>query len=438
MIPEWAAGFWQSKLRYKTQDELLSVALEYKRRGLPLSVIVTDFFHWTVQGDWKFDPVSWPDPAKMVQELEGMGVKLMVSIWPTVNENSVNYKEMNERGLLVSTERGVRALRSFFDNRPEGPIYVYLYDPTNPNARKFIWEQVKQNYYLNGVRVWWLDLCEPELEDAHDYDNLRYFLGNGLEVGCIYPLMHEQAFYEGMKSEGENEIILLCRSAWAGSQRYAAAVWSGDIQSTFEALRTQVKVGMNIGLSGIAWWTTDIGGFSNGDIRTPYFRELIVRWFQFGVFCPIFRLHGFREPKTSEPLNRVTGAPNEVWSFGEEAYKIIKEMLFLRERLRPYIIEQMRRAHLNGTPVMRPLFFDFAEDEYCWSIEDEFLFGSDLLVAPILEYGARCRDVYLPAGTTWTDAWTDEKIDGGRHIKREVPLEIIPLYLRGSASLPIR
>lgn len=440
MLPKWASGFWQCKLRYKTQEELMSVAREYKRRGLPISVIVVDFFHWTLQGEWRFDPTCWPDPAAMVRELEEMNIKLMVSIWPTVNENSANFREMKEHGLLVRTERGVLAALSFFDNKPEGPVYLHFYDPTNPEARRFLWERVRENYYRYGIKVWWLDACEPELDDAGDHDNLRYHIGNGLEVSCIYPLMHQQAFYEGMKSEGENEIVSLSRSAWAGSQRYGAAVWSGDIDSSFEALRAQVRAGMNIGLSGIPWWTTDIGGFFGGDPSTAYFRELIVRWFQYGAFCPLFRLHGFRGPRTpvSEPLHEVTGMPNEVWSFGDETYEIIRENLFLRERLTPYVMEQMRLAHEKGIPPMRPLFFDFPVDEGCVSVDDEFLFGPDILVAPVLHYEARKREVYLPAGTNWTDAWTDEKIDGGQWIEAEAPLERIPLYLRKDRRLPIR
>jgi alpha-D-xyloside xylohydrolase len=367
-----------------------------------------------------------------------MNIKLMVSIWPTVNENSANFREMKEQGLLVRTERGVLATHSFFDNKPEGPVYLHLYDPTNPEARRFLWEQVRENYYRYGIKVWWLDACEPELDDAGDHDNLRYHIGNGLEVSCISPLMHQQAFYEGMKSEGESEIVSLSRSAWAGSQRYGAAVWSGDIDSSFEALRTQVRAGLNIGLSGIPWWTTDIGGFLGSDPSTAYFRELIVRWFQYGAFCPLFRLHGFRGPLTPGPFHEVTGAPNEVWSFGDETYEIIKEILFLRERLTPYVMEQMRLAHEKGIPPMRPLFFDFPADEGCVSVDDEFLFGSDILVAPVLHYEARKRGVYLPAGTNWTDAWTDEKIDGGQWIEAEAPLERIPLYLRKDRHLPIR
>jgi alpha-D-xyloside xylohydrolase len=237
-----------------------------------------------------------------------------------------------------------------------------------------------------------------------------------------------------MCTEGEEEIISLCRSAWAGSQRYGTALWSGDIASTFEALQTQVRAGLNVGLSGIPWWTTDIGGFHGGDTATPYFCELIVRWFQYGVFCPLFRLHGFRMPNEKF---WDTGGDNEVWSFGEEAYAIITELMFLRERLRPYIMEQMHLAHEQGTPPMRPLFFDFPEDEASWDVDDQFMFGPDILVAPVLYEGACSRDVYLPAGTTWNDAWTDEVFDGGQRIIADAPLERIPLYVRAGKRLPI-
>jgi alpha-D-xyloside xylohydrolase len=432
MLPEWAAGFWQCKLRYRSQEELLEVAREYERRGLPLSVIVIDFFHWTVQGEWRFDPEYWPDPVGMVRELEDMGVKVMVSIWPTVNPLSENFQEMQERGLLVRNERGLPAHKPFRDTKPEGLTYVQFYDATNPEAREFIWEQVKRGYYDKGIRVWWLDACEPDMYPT-DPDNVRFHLGNGLQVFNIYPLMHARAFYEGMRSEGEDEIISLCRSAWAGSQRYGAAVWSGDIESTFEALQDQVRAGLNIALSGIPWWTTDIGGFFDGDPDSPYFRELIVRWFQYGVFCPLFRLHGYRLPEGSK-----TGGPNEVWSFGERAYEIITGLLSLRERLRPYIMEQMQLAHEKGTPPMRPLFFDLPDDDGCIGVDDQFMFGPDLLVAPVLHQRARSREVYLPAGTSWTNPWTEETLEGGQWVTADAPLDRIPVYLRGQATLPIR
>ncbi|GAB4442714.1 MAG: glycoside hydrolase family 31 protein [Anaerolineae bacterium] len=436
MLPEWAAGFWQCKLRYSSQEEVLAVARDYHRRGLPLSVIVIDYFHWTAQGDWQFDPNCWPDPAAMVRELEAMGTKAMVSVWPTVNPLSRNFNEMQQRGLLIRTERGVSSHWVLTDTKAPGePVHVHFSDATHPDTQQFMWQQIREGYYRHGIKTYWLDACEPEMYPT-DPENLRYHLGNGLAVTNIYPLLHAKGFYDGLRSEGEDDILTLCRSAWAGSQRYGAAVWSGDIASTFEALQSQVRAGLNIGLSGIPWWTTDIGGFHGGDPKSPYFRELIVRWFQYGVFCPLFRLHGFRMPADTERY-WISGGPNEVWSFGEEAYAIISDLLFLRERLKPYIMEQMKLAHEQGIPPMRPLFFDFPRDETAWAIEDQFLFGPDVLVAPILHLGARSRQVYLPAGATWTDAWSGETYTGGQQLTVDAPLERIPVYLRDEAKLPV-
>lgn len=436
-FPEWASGFWQCKLRYRTQDEVLNVAREYKRRGLPLSVIVIDFFHWSLQGDWRFDPEPWPDPTAMVRELNDMGVQVMVSIWPTVNPVSENFSTMQQRGLLLRTERGNGTLMQFVDNQPDGLVSLYYYDATNPEARDFLWEQVLEHYYQQGVKTFWLDVCEPEMFPMEP-DNVRFFLGNGLEVANCYPLLHERGFYEHMRAEGDMHVLNLCRSAWAGSQRYGALVWSGDITSTFETLRVQVRAGLNMAMSGIPWWTTDIGGFYGADITSPAFRELIVRWFQYSTFCPVFRLHGYRNPELHASNMIQTGGPNEVWSFGEEAYAIITDLLFLRERLRPYVMEQMHLAHKKGIPPMRPLFFDFPDDEVAATIDDQYLFGSDLLVAPILHEGMRSRNVYLPAGTTWKDAWTNELFQGGRHLTVDAPLNRIPLYLKADTHLPIR
>ena len=434
LLPDWATGFWQCKLRYRTQEELLAVAREYKRRGIPLSVIVVDFFHWTAHGDWRFDERAWPDPTAMVRELADMGVRLMVSVWPTVNINSRNLAEMLARDLLVRTERGVPVVQPHVDNHTPLRTHLYLYDATNPAARRFLWEQVREGYYRHGIRVWWLDACEPEINPAH-HDNLRYHAGNGLAVGNIYPQAHAQGFYEHMRSEGEEEVVLLCRSAWAGSQRYGAAVWSGDIPSSFEALQNQVRAGLNMACSGIPWWTTDIGGFVGGDGESPSFRELLVRWFQYGAFCPLFRLHGFREP-----CDRwwETGGPNEIWSFGPEVYAILREYILLRERLRPYMQAQMRLAHEQGLPPMRPLFVEFPADERCYAVDDQFMLGAELLVAPILHAGARERTVCLPSGASWRDAWSGEEHAGGQVLSVTAPLEHIPLFLRNGVQLPIR
>ncbi|MBX9388636.1 TIM-barrel domain-containing protein [Streptomonospora nanhaiensis] len=436
MLPEWASGFWQSKLRYKTQEELLEVAREYKRRGLPLSVIVSDFFHWTHLGDWRFDPAEWPDPAAMVRELREMGTELMVSVWPSVSPLSENYDEMLRQGLLVATEQGPPVHADWADKGVAAKVQVSFYDATNPRARAYVWDKARRNYLDLGVRVWWLDACEPEIKPGHQ-ENLRYHAGPGAEVGNIYPAEHARGFYEGMREAGETDVITLCRSAWAGSQRYGAALWSGDIAATFASLRAQIRAGLNVAMSGIPWWTTDIGGFHGGDQESPEYRELLVRWFQYGVFCPLLRLHGFREPFVDELHPQMSGGPNEVWSYGEEVYGHLRELLFLRERLRPYVMEQMRAAHERGLPPMRPLFVDFPDDDRAWAVEDAFLFGPDVLVAPVTEYGAREREVYLPAGARWRDPWTGEVHAGGAVIRLAAPLERAPVLVREGADVPI-
>ena len=430
MIPEWATGFWQCKLRYKTQEELLGVAREYRRRNLPLSVIVIDFFHWEMMGELGFDPVCWPDPAGMVRELDAMGVRVMISVWPSFNGNSPTFQEFERQGWIVTSERGTPALFPFIDTQPEGLVYLHFYDSTHPEARKAFWEKAREAYLKIGIKIFWLDACEPEMVPT-DYDNLRFHLGNGAEVAGLYPFLHEQGFHEGMLAAGEKEPFFLCRSAWAGSQRFGAAVWSGDIQSTFEVLAGQVRAGLNMAISGIPWWTTDIGGFLNGDPSTPYFRELIVRWFQYGVFCPLFRLHGVRLPAVD-----MSGADNEVWSFGDEAYEIIRGLMALRERLRPYIMRQMEVAHRDGIPPMRPLFVDFPSDPMAWQVEDQFLFGPDILVAPVTAMGQRERAVYFPAGTDWVHAWSGRKFIGGGSVLVAAPLEEIPVFVRSEVSLP--
>jgi alpha-D-xyloside xylohydrolase len=432
MLPDFASGFWQCKLRYRSQEELLEVAREYRRRGLPLSVIVIDYFHWTEQGEWRFDSRFWPDPKGMVEELESMGIKVMVSVWPTVDPNSENYREMAESNRLIRAERGVGVFFMF-----EGPeTYV---DMTNPRARSYLWEKLKQNYWDHGIRMFWLDEAEPEMR-PYDYDNVRYAIGNGLEVSNIYPFYYAKALRDGQQAAGQEdgEIVNLIRSAWVGSQRFGAVLWSGDIECTFDSLRRQIKAGLHVGLSGISWWTTDIGGFLGGDPEDPEYRELFVRWFQFGVFCPIFRLHGFRYPWLDPLPGQVhgSGGPNEVWSYGEEAYGILKSQLELRERLRPYVMEQMRTAHETGRPVMRPLFYDFPADCRCWEIDDQYMFGPDIVVAPVIEQGARTRRVYLPADseTVWLEAVEGNEHRGGAELEVSAPLERIPFFLRkGSA-----
>lgn len=432
-LPEFAAGFWQSKLRYRTQEEVLDVAREYRRRGLPLSVIVIDYFHWPRQGEWAWDATHWPDPAAMVRELKSMGIEVMVSVWPTVNPNGQHAAEMQSRGLLVDMDRGLPLVAAGQDTQDRGTVFFKLYDSTSPDARRYVWDKIKKGYHDIGIRVFWLDGCEPEL-DPFEHDNIRYHLGAGTEVTNLYPALNAKMIYDGLRAAGEEEIITLCRSAWAGSQRYGAALWSGDIPSTFRTLAKQVRAGLNAAMSGIPWWTTDIGGFFDGYPESPEFRELIVRWFQYGVFCPLFRLHGLRMPVVP---GEICGGPNEVWSFGDEAYELIVPILHLRERLRPYLMEQMCIASADGTPPMRPLFYDFPADETCYEVEAQFLFGPDILVCPVTTHGQRRLSVYLPAGAQWRDAWDGQMHAGGQWLEAEAPLARIPVYLKNGASLPI-
>ena len=426
MMPEYGLGFWQCKLRYQTQEELLEVAREYKRRGLPLDLIVIDFFHWPTQGDWRFDETYWPDPAAMVEELRSMGVELMVSVWPTVDRKSENYQEMLEKGYLIRTERGYRIGMDFEGNTIHS-------DMTNPAARAYLWSKLSTNYGRYGIRVFWLDEAEPEYA-VYDFDNYRYWKGTNLQIGNLYPRCYAQAVCEGQQAGGQEKVVNLLRCAWAGSQRYGALVWSGDIASSFESMRNQLSAGLNMGLAGIPWWTTDIGGFHGGDPNDEAFRELFARWFAWGAFCPVMRLHGDREPRqpqvgTTGGATCRSGAPNEVWCYGQRVYGICEKYMRVRERLRPYVRRLMEEAHTHGTPLMRPLFYECPEDPAAWQVEDAYFFGSDILVAPVLQPGCQSRKVYLPEGT-WINADSAEEYAGGQWVEAPAPLEVIPVFCR--------
>lgn len=423
-MPDWATGFWQSRLRYGTRDELETVAKTHLEKDYPLSVIVIDYFHWSKQGEWTFNSPDWPDPSSMVSNLEDAGIKTMVSIWPTVNPKAKTFEEMAERGLLVRCRDGSPLLRVFVERDEEGPAYLGYYDATNAEAREYIWQRCVEGYYRHGIKVWWLDACEPELY-PESHENAVYSAGAASAVTNAYPLFNARAFYEGMKSQGEDEIVLLCRSAWAGSQRYGALVWSGDVHSDFQSLAHQIKLGLNMAASGISWWTSDIGGFSKGLPEDPEFRELLVRWFQFSVFCPVCRLHGWRQPGDLK-----CGAPNELWSFGAQVEALLAEQLQHREKLRSYVGEQMERYSKDGTPVMRSLGAEFPNDPEAAHIEDAYMFGDDLYVAPVTEYGVRSRRVYLPENANWSCYWEGSRLKGGRWVTVDAPLNKIPVFRR--------
>lgn len=430
MMPDYAMGFWQCKLRYRTQEELLEVAREYKRRGLPISVIVIDYFHWTKHGDWKFDPRFWPDPEGMVKELKEMGIEVAVSIWPTVQQDSENYKEMLEKGYLTRTDMGARvSIHSM-----EWTIY---FDATNENARKYVWEKAKKSYYDCGIKTFWLDVAEPQYNFG--FELYRYQMGSHLTIGNLYPQLYTKGFYDGLKENGEEGVLALARCAWAGSQRYGALVWSGDIHSSFKSMRWQLCAGLHMAVAGIPWWTTDIGGFDGGNIHDKGFQELLVRWFQWGAFSPVMRLHGDRQPHDNDlaetGVTDYTGAPDEVWSFGDENTPILEKYLKLREAMLPYIRRTMRECHEKGTPVMRPLFYHYSSDPRAWETSECYLFGRDLLVAPVLEAGATSVEVYLPAGENWTEWSTGKTYAGGQTVTSPAPIDTIPVFIRGGATV---
>lgn len=427
MMPEYGLGFWQCKLRYYNQEQVLNICREYKKRGIPLDVFVIDYYHWPRCGDWRFDEEYFPDPAAMVKELHDMGIETMVSIWPQVDWRSENYEEMKQQGLLVKINTGVDVQMVFHGNN------VFM-DPTNPRTREYVWEKIRKNYADMGIKTFWLDEAEPEFA-TYEFETYRYHSGPVAETGNIYPREYARLFYEGQKANGQEDIVNLIRCAWAGSQRYGALVWSGDIFSSYEDYRKQICAGIHMGLSGIPWWTTDIGGFHGGNINDPDFKELLVRWFQFGTFCPVMRIHGNRDPhekiisKAGEE-REWTGADNEVWSFGEDNYPILVKFIKVREMMRDYTRSLMKEAHEKGTPVMRAMFYEFPQDKACWDITDAYMFGSDILVAPICHEKATSRQVYLPAGASWTHAGTGQVYEGGQAYEIEAPIDTLPVFLR--------
>ena len=430
-FPRWAAGFWQCKLRYESQEDLLSTAREYKKCGIPIDAIVIDYFHWTEQGEWKFDPKYWPDPEAMVEELKEMGIELVVSIWPTINPKSENYLEMSEGNMLIRTENGQYGTFDFYGQQT-------FIDVTNPDTREFVWGKVKENYYNYGIKTFWLDEAEPEVHPQQP-SHLKYHLGNGAQVAQLYPYYYAKTFYDGLKAEGEQPISLT-RAAYPGSQKYGAIVWNGDIPSTFEALKMSIKSGLSMGMCGIPWWNSDIGGFLFGDIESDYFRELIVRWFQFGVFCPVMRLHGARK-KQSDYVPRhpgiiePSGGDNEIWRFGDDNYPVLKSLIELRERLKDYTCKYMDEASRTGAPIMRPMFWEYPDDKECYLLEDQYFYGKDIIFAPIYRQGEVEREVYLPKGN-WINALTKEKISGGKTILCKAKLnEFIAFVREGSDVL---
>jgi len=433
LFPEDLMGLWQCKLRYRTQDEVLTVARQYQKEGIKIDQIVIDFFHWTVQGDWKFDTKYWPNPKAMVDELHAMGIKVIVSVWPSVDRKSENFGPMMERGLLIKTERGACQTYDYQGDCVE-------IDPFNSETRKYVWEVCKKNYYDFGIDAFWLDNSEPDY-GVYDFENYRYCDGPALSISNMYPQMYSRLFYDEMSKENK-PVVNLLRCAWAGSQKYGNVVWSGDVPSTFEAFADQLQCGLNMGLAGIPWWTTDIGGFMTENVNDPDFRNLLIRWYQFAVYSPVLRMHGDRGPYNIPPLDDRnwgggylhTGQPNELWSYGEDNYKIMKKYYDIRISMHEYIKKLYEEAHRNGSPLIRTMFYEFPEDEKCWKLQDQYMFGDKYLVAPILHLNEFKRDVYLPAGE-WILTSTGEKYTGCLTVAVDAPIEYTPVFERKEISL---
>jgi alpha-D-xyloside xylohydrolase len=419
MFGRWAYGFWQCKNRYKSQDELLGIARKYRELHLPVDNIVQDWFWWNRKGEHVFNQ-NYPDPKGMIDELHRRNFHLMISVWPFFEPGSAVYDEMDRRGWFID--------RTMYAKPPYHAQAMALYDATNPEARKYYWHLMDKALFRIGVDAWWLDTTEPETEGREENILLGHKLaiGSGARYANLYPLMTTTAAYQGQRSESDQKrVFILSRSAFAGAQRNAVTAWSGDVNSDFLSFKRQIPAGLNFVLSGIPYWTTDIGGFVSGNPDDPVYRELFVRWFQYGTFCPIFRVHGTRVPDQ-----------NELWSYGPEAQTILTNFDRLRYRLMPYIYSVAWKTTSESYTPMRPLAMDFRSDAKVLNIGDQFMFGPALLVNPVTEQGATTRRLYLPK-TKWYDFWAGNALDGGNAIDAPAPLDRIPLYVRAGSILPM-
>lgn len=428
-FPEDRMGLWQCKLRYRTQAEVLEVARVYRREGIAIDQIIIDFFHWPYQGDWRFDETYWPDVKGMVEELHSMGIKVLVSVWPSVDRKSENFYPMMEQGLLIQTERGAAQTYDYQGDCVE-------IDPFNPETREYVWNVCRKNYYDLGIDGFWLDNSEPDY-GVYDFENYRYRDLPALSCSNMYPQMYSRIFYDRMSKLGDGTVVNLLRSCWAGSQKYGNVIWSGDVPSTFQAFYEQLQAGLNIGLAGIPWWTTDIGGFMTDDVNDPDFRQLLIRWYQFAVYSAVFRMHGDRGPYDIPPLDDRdfgggylhTGQPNELWSYGEDNYRIMRKYYDIRISMKDYVKSLFDEAHTNGSPLIRTMFYEFPEDAKCWELQDQYMFGGKYLCAPIFRLNCFERSVYLPAGS-WRLTSTGKVYEGGSEVTVAAPLDYMPVFER--------
>ena len=437
MLPKWAMGFWQSRERYKTQDEIINTVKEFRDRKIPLDNIVLDWSYWK-ENDWgsqKFDETRFPDPSAMIKELhQKYNTHFMISVWAKFYEGIDSYKEFDKNGWLYK--------RNILDGRVDwiGKGYKNtFYDAYNPEARKGFWNLLNKQLYTKGIDAWWMDASEPDIHSNLDIDSRKdvmnpTFLGSSTKYFNAFPLQNAKGIYEGQRSVNPNDrVFILTRSAYAGMQRYAAATWSGDIGSRWEDFKAQIPAGINFSLSGMPYWTTDIGGFA---VEKRYenaagkdldeWRELQTRWYQYGAFTPLFRVHG------QFPYR-------EIYNIAPESHPAYQSMLYyskLRYRLMPYIYSMVGKTYHEDYTIMRGLIMDFPNDNAVKNISDQYMFGSSMLINPVYKFGAKSRELYLPEGTNWYDLYTGKFIAGGKTITAEAPYEKMPVYVKEGSIIP--
>ncbi len=446
VMPRWVMGYWQSREKYNTRDEVLSTLREYRKRNLPIDNIVIDWLHWP-QDSWgchEFDPVRFPNPKEMVDSIHELNGRVMVSVWPKFYATTEHFKEFDKNGWMYQ-----QAIKdSILDW--VGPGYLgSFYDAYDPDARKLFWHQIQDHYYPLGIDAWWMDASEPNVRDCVDIQYRKDLcgptaLGPSAKYFNAYALMNAEAIYDGQRGvEPDKRVFLLTRSGFAGQQRYSTATWSGDIATRWEDMKAQISAGLNFAMSGVPFWTMDIGGFcvedryvaaqqefnntgkENEDLKE--WRELNTRWFQFGSFAPLFRAHGqwpFREVYNIAPDNH-------------PAYKSIAYYLQLRYRLMPYIYSLNGAVHFDDYTMMRPLVMDFTHDPVAREVGDQFMLGQAFMAAPVYTYKARERDVYFPSGATWYDFYTGKPMQGGQKATVAAPYEKMPLYVRSGSIVPM-
>jgi len=418
LFGKWAYGFWQCKNKYNTQEELLGVAHKYRELHIPADNIVQDWFWWYTMGEPVFDKSRYPDPEGMVDDLHNNHFHLMISFWPFFRPGTKTYDEMDKLGYFIAKTKTAGF-------HPAGQA---LYDAFNPAARKYYWNLMNQALFKIGVDAWWLDTTEPETEDRQTniLVTSKTFLGNGARYANMFPLMTTTGVYEGQRAASDQKrVFILSRSAFAGEQRNAAAVWSGDINSDWVFFRKQIPAGLNYSLSGLPYWTTDIGGFVSGNPDDPTYRELFIRWFEFGTFNPILRVHGTRNTNQ-----------NELWSYGPDAQKILTSYDRLRYRMLPYLYSLAWMTTSQAYTPMRGLVMDFRDDVEAANVGNQFMFGPAFLVNPVTEPGANVRRIYFPQAK-WYDFWSGAQTAGGRYTDVPTPLDQMPLYIRAGSILPL-